>query len=326
MDACRMTATTVLRHHWLASSARVLLFVFADDNRDAGQLELSAAETAALLRCLAPVERLPALNYATLCRRLLRSHSGDAELYAAVAAFAAAQGSRQQQQYHLADFAAELLSQGSQQTAPEWQLQPLLAHLPQLLASLPEAQAVTALEALCLQAATADAARRHTLLIALLRSVETLLAGSTSPALQQAAQQAVVGVLLPALPTPSRYPLALAPEADASRPLSPRQCCWAAALRCLRLLPVPELAAALQQPALLEQLPLHAAAAAAALVSGGTLDARTLQHPRNLLLRGAGQGQQLGLAALLVGRAVGTLPAAQQQQWLLDILDASKVR
>ncbi|PRW05754.1 RST1 isoform X1 [Chlorella sorokiniana] len=105
------------------------------------QHELSAAEAAALLRCIAAAERLPALNYGTLCRRLLRSHSGNAELFAAAAAFAAAQGSRQQQQYHLADFAAELLSQGSQEAAPSWQLQPVLAHLPRLLAALPEAQA-----------------------------------------------------------------------------------------------------------------------------------------------------------------------------------------
>lgn len=320
-----MTATTVLRHHWLASSALVLLFVVADDEGKAGQQELSAVESAALLRCLATAERLPALNYGTLCRRLLRSHSGDAELYAGVAAFAAAQGSRQQQQYHLADFAAELLSQGSQQAAPEWQLQPLLAHLPQLLASLPEAQAVTALEALCLQAATVDAARRHTLHIALLRGIEPLLAGSTSSALQQAAQQAVIGVLLPALPTPSRYPLALDREADASRPLSTRQRCWAASIRCLRLLPVAQLEAALQQPALLHQLPFHAAAAAAALVTCGKLGASALQHPRNLLLSSGGQGQPLGLVATLIGRAVGSLPASQQQQWLLDVLDACKV-
>ena len=320
-----MTATTVLRHHWLANSALVLLFIFADENRDAGQLELSAAETAALLRCLVSAERLPALNYGTLCRRLLRSHSGNAELYAAVAAFAAAQGSRQQQPYHLADFAAELLSQGSQQTAPEWQQQPLLAHLPQLLAALPEAQAAMALDGLCLQVAVPVAAAQQAQILTLLCSIEQLLSSGTSPALQQAAQQVLVSALLPALPQPNHYPLVLAPEAIASAPLSLQQRCWAAGLRCLRLLPVAQLEAALQQPALLQQLPLHAAAAAAALVACSKLGASVLQHPRNLLLSSGGQGQQLGLVATLIGRAVGSLPASQQQQWLLDVLDACKV-
>jgi hypothetical protein len=288
------------------------------------QHELSAAEAAALLRCIAAAERLPALNYGTLCRRLLRSHSGNAELFAAAAAFAAAQGSRQQQQYHLADFAAELLSQGSQEAAPAWQLQPVLAHLPRLLAALPEAQAVAALDSLCLQGATPDAAGEQSRLLPLLRAMEPLMEGSSNPALQQAAQQALTSMLLPALPRPSHYPVDVGLEAEASAPLSHKQRCWLAALRCLRLLPVAQLEAALQQPALLQQLPLHAAAAAAVLVANGKLEARALQHPRNLLLSSSGRPQQLGQAALLVGRSVGSLPAAQQQQWLLDVLDACK--
>ncbi len=303
-----------------------VLPVVAGEEGDAGpQHVLAAADSAALLRCLASAQRLPALNYGILCRRLLRSHSSDAELYAAVAAFAAAQGSRQQQQYHLADFAAELLSQGSQEPAPAWQLQALLDHVPQLLAALPEAQAAAALGTLCLQAAAPDASGQQARLPPLLSALEPLLEGSSSPALQQAAQQALVTVLVPALPQPSRYPLASATEADACAPMSAQQRCWAAAVRCLQLLPAVHLELALQQPALLRQLPLHAAAAASAMVAGGKLDARALQHPRNLLLSTGSPGQPLGLAALLVGRAVGTLPPAQQQQWLLDVLDACKV-
>ena len=289
------------------------------------QQELSEAESAALLRCLAAAERLPPLNYGTLCRRLLRSHSSDAELHAAVGTFAAAQGSRQQQQYHLADFVAELFSHSSRESAPEWQLQPLLTHLSQLLAALPEAQAVAALYTLCQRTAAPDTSGQQALLQPLLRALEPVLAGSCAPAVQQAAQQALVSVLLPALPQPSRYPLSTVLTADAAAPLSPHQRCWSAAVQCLQLLPTAQLESALQQPALQQQLPIHAAVAATALVAGGTMDARALQHPRNLLLRGAGQGQPLGLAALLVARAVGTLPPAQQQQWLLDTLDACKV-
>ena len=321
------TACSVVRVYVLTCLPS-LAPAFAEEEGEAApqqQQELSAAESAALLRCLAVAERLPALNYGTLCRRLLRSHSGDAELHSAVGAFTAAQGSRQQQQYHLADFVAELLSHSSCEAAPEWQLQSLLTHLPQLLAALPEAQAVTALDTLCQRAAAPDASGQQALLQALLHALEPLLAGSCTPAVQQAAQQTVVSVLLPALPQPSRYPLSPTRAADDAQ-LSPQQRCWAAALRCMQQLPAAQLEPALQQPALVQQLPLHAAAVAAALVALGTLDARALQQPRNLLLSGSSQQQPLKLAAVLVGRAVGSLPAGQQVQWLLDVLDACKVR
>jgi hypothetical protein len=323
-----------------------------------------------VLRCLASAERLPAMNYGTLCRRLLRAYglgaddastqavagADAAQVQQAVAAFAAAQGSRQQQQYHLADLAAELISQRSLAAAPASTQLQVLQHLPQLLAALPDAQAVSALQEVFDHVSSSLAAERgrpssqrtqqQQLLLQLLQSLEQLLAsGSPGTGLHAAAQHAVGHQVLPLMPAPGLYPLSLAAvlteaaegEADAEeRPaqalLSPQQRCWAAALRCLKRLPAEPLTAVLQQPGLEQQLPTHAAYAAAALVAAGALDARALQHPRNLLLLAGtspsnqvGWEQQQGMIALFTGRAVATLPVGQQQQWLLDTLDACKV-
>lgn len=324
------------------------------------QQHLTAQESASLLRCLAPAERLPALNYGSLCRRLLRAHAaaaseaGDASQQAAavetaVVAFTAAQGSRQQQQYHLAELAAELLAPRHLAAAVHAMQLSLLQHLPRLLAALPEAQAADALRGVCQhvsqQAAAAAAGGPGSsgqpwgTLLQLMGSLDLLLDGSSatapSPSLQAAAQQALLATLLALLPSPGLYPLALLArqpgtgsdkQQQEQRLLSPQQRCWSAALSCLQQLPAKRLEGVLADPTLLRQLPMHAAYAAAALVAAGTLDARSLQHPRNLLLAGSSlpAWQQRRIAAF-VGRAVGSLPAERQQQWTLDALDAVKV-
>ena len=337
------------------------------------QQELTAAGAAAILRCLASAERLPAMNYGTLCRRLLRAYESGpdgaaaqagggaevAQVQQAVAAFVAAQGSRQQQQYHLADLAGELISQRSLAVAPASSQLQLLQHLPQLLAALPDAQAVSALQEVFDHVSSSQAAvrggassQREQQQLLLLQSLEQLLAsGSPGTGLHAAAQQAVGQQMLLLMPTPGMYPLSLAavlPTAAAAAAaeegvdaeeqpsralLSPQQRCWAAALRCLRRLPPEQLTAALQHPGLEQQLPAHAAYATAALVAAGALDSRALQHPRNLLLlagtspsRQVSWEQQQGMIALCTGRAVATLPASLQKQWLLDTLEACKVR
>ena len=330
------------------------------------QEELTAAGAAAVLRCLASAERLPAMNYGTLCRRLLRAYgpgaddastkavagADAAQVQQAVAAFAAAQGSRQQQQYHLADLAAELISQRSLAAAPASTQLQVLQHLPQLLAALPDAQAVSALQEVFDHVSSSLAAERgrpssqrtqqQQLLLQLLQSLEQLLAsGSPGTGLHAAAQQAVGQQVLPLMPAPGLYPLSLSAvitgaaedeEQHARALLSPQQRCWAAGLRCLKRLQAEQLTVVLQQAGLEQQLPTHAAYAAAALVVAGAVDGRALQHPRNLLLLAGtrpssqvGWEQQQGMIALFTGRAVATLPAGQQQQWLLDTLDACKV-
>jgi hypothetical protein len=311
------------------------------------QQQLTAGDAAAILRCLAAAERMPALNYGSLCRRLMRTHGGGGassaaghEVEDAVVAFAAAQGSRQVQQYQLADIVTELLSEHRVDSAPPSSLRCLLQHLPLLLAALPEAQAVSSLQAVCRHIATTSPGQD--LLLPLLSATRRLLtSGScTSPAVLQAAQHLVGECLLPALPDPGLYPLhlgaALAADAAAStgqgsllQLLSKPQRCWVAALGCLQQLPEQQASALLQQPFLVRHHPLHAAYATASLVAAGCLEVAALQHPRNLLLTSSGGGvlspQQQGLVAAFVSRAVATLPAQQQKQWLLDVLDACKV-
>ena len=276
------------------------------------------------------------MNYSTLCRRLLRSHPGERAVADAVAAFAAAQASQQQQQYHLAALAAELLVPRSLAAAPPAGQCQLLRCMPQLLAALPEAQAAALLGDVCRHACAGAGCsdERAALLLALLLALRQLLAGESgaSLTLQQAAQRALTEQLLPALPPPSFYPMdlaALAGEEASEQLLSPQQQCWAAALRCLALLPDAAREQLVSQPALQAQ-PLHAAFATAALVAAGALSPRALQHPRNLLLGGGGGGATLpppqqALAALLVGRAVATLAAEEQPRALLEALDACKV-
>jgi hypothetical protein len=304
------------------------------------------------------------MNYGTLCRRLLRTYGPGldgastqavagaeaAEVQQAVAAFVAAQGSRQQQQYHLADLAAELISQRGLAMAPAPTQLWLLQLMPQLLAALPDAQAVSALQEVFDHASSSMASGRggpssqqsRQLLLRLLLSLEQLLAsGSPGTGLHAAAQQAVGQQVLPLMPAPGLYPLSLSAvitgaaedeEQHARALLSPQQRCWAAGLRCLKRLQAEQLTVVLQQAGLEQQLPTHAAYAAAALVVAGAVDGRALQHPRNLLLLAGtrpssqvGWEQQQGMIALFTGRAVATLPAGQQQQWLLDTLDACKV-
>ncbi len=89
-----------------------------------------------------------------------------------------------------------------------------------------------------------------------------------------------------------------------------------------------QLEALLVSPTLCSSHPLPATFLAASLVARGTLGLRALQGPRNLLLNGslAGQAWEEEAAALFLGRAVASLPLPQQQQqWLLEVLDATKV-
>lgn len=76
-------------------------------------------------------------------------------------------------------------------------------------------------------------------------------------------------------------------------------------------------------------LPLRASFLAAALVARGTLSPRALQGPRNLLLNGvlAGRPAEEDAVAIFLGRAVAGMPSApqQQQQWLMEVLEAAKV-
>lgn len=332
---CALQACLLLVPSSAADSLHTAAFLGAEGEEAAPQQQaaLEPAAAAAILRCLAAAERLPAMNYGTLCRRLQRTSGADAGVQAAVVGFAAAQGSRQQQQYHLADFAADLLAEPALAAAPRPAQQQALEQLPQLLAGLPEAQAASALDSVCRgvcsTAAGGDSTRLAHLLLLLQSAAQLVESGA--PALQLAAQQAVAEVLLPALPTPGRYPLQLhlllRLAADPAELLSPGQRCWAAALRCLQLLPQQQLEALLQNAQLLRQLPLHAAAATAALAAAGAVDARALQHPRNLLLAGSGlRPRQQRAVASLVGAALAALPAERQQQWLLEVLDACKVR
>lgn len=291
------------------------------------------------------------MNYSAVCRRLLRTFNAPAvaseEVQHAVVSFVADQGARQQQHHHLADLAAELVGQRCLAAAAVAAQRRVLLRLPQLQAALPESQAVGALHAVCQYVAAAPASQR--LLLPLLHATEQLLCGTsaTSTGLRLAAQQAMAELLLPLLPAPGQYPLHLTAALTATDSeeyqistgcypdalLSMQQRCWAAALRCLQLLPRQQLEGVLQQPLVLQQLPLHAAYATAALVANGALEGRALQHPRNLLLAAPGGGsgsgslswKQQGLVAAFVGRAVATLPEGQQQQWLLDVLEACGV-
>ena len=146
----------------------------------------------------------------------------------AVAAFAAAQGSRQQQQYHLADLAAELLAPRNPAAAPP-------AGQRQLLVALPDAL----LGDVCRHVyAGADCNDEHAALLReLLLAVRQLPEGQSdaNPVLQQAARHALTEQLLPALPPPASYPMSLAAltgEEANEQLLSPQTQCWAAALRC----------------------------------------------------------------------------------------------
>lgn len=62
------------------------------EEEGAPSAQLAAADVASVLRCLAAAERLPALNFGTLCRRLLRSHPGSAAVEEGCIALAAAHG------------------------------------------------------------------------------------------------------------------------------------------------------------------------------------------------------------------------------------------
>jgi hypothetical protein len=303
---------------------------------------LTAVEAAAILRCLATAERLPPLNYGSVCRRALREHGGLASTASvhveqAVVRFAAVQGSRQQQQYHLADLVAELLSPSSLEAASTSVQQALLIQLSGLLATLPETHAAAVLGATCRHVSAMGVGNQ--LQLPLMEALEQLLGSKApgSPILQQAALHAFTDQLFPQLPTPGMYPLrfsamlhpvAAGEEQSQRSPLSARQRVWAAALRCLQLVPREHLSAFLQSQ--LRHAPVQATFATAALVTSGSLDVGALQHPRNLLLAvdlGAGglTWQQQGFVAAFISRAVATLPAMAQQQWLLDTLDACKV-
>lgn len=323
---------------------------------------LQPADAAAILRCATSAARLPAMSYGLLCNRLHRSFTGAAgaaEVEQSLAAFAAAHGG--QQQYQLGPYVAELLSRhGLESAEGSTQLQ-LLRLLPQLLLALPETEAARLLPVAVQHVSTTrrgSKEHRRQLLLQLLQALAGVLAtgsvgGPSGPsAIQTAAAGAVEDVLLlPGLmPPPGQYPLQLGAIADAAAAGAGReqlarlpalqQRCWASALRCLQLLPAPQRDALLQHSAL---LPSHAAYAAACLVASGQVDSRALQHPRNLVLQGcsrsdssssgsaqghhAEHGQEqddMVAVALHVGRAVATLAGGQQQQWLLDVLDACK--
>ena len=65
---------------------------------------------------------------------------------------------------------------------------------------------------------------------------------------------------------------------------------------------------------------------AACLVARGVLDHHALQHPRNLLLQGAGPPEEAALLACFVARGAAALPPQLRQQWLTEALDAAQVR
>ncbi|KAL4447386.1 hypothetical protein ABPG75_004605 [Micractinium tetrahymenae] len=317
-----------------------------------GQQEpLTAADAAALLRCAAAAPRLPAMPHGSLGLRLLRSFgsaAGGEEVKQALVALAAAHGI--QQQTGLASLVPELLPTRAFLAASGASQLCLLRHLPQVLAALPDAEAARLLlqvAGVVSSPASAAAERHHQrmLLLQLLRSLAALLSADASAtggttagsALQGAAAGVLEGLLLQPrlMPTPGPYAQLQAAAAEraasngsaAVQLASLADLCWAAALHCLQQLPPAQRDTLLQHPVL---PPATAALAAAALVAAGVADARTLQHPRNLVLQGGSPaggrlatGQQ-DLAALHLGRAVATLAPGVQQQWLLEVLEACK--
>ena len=308
----------------------------AGEGQEAGAAApLAPAEVAALLRCAAAAERLPAVSLGLVGARVLRScreAPGGADVEAGLAALVAAHGS--QQALQLSQLAGDLLRPASlAAAAPRTQLV-LLARLPKLLAALPEVEAAGVLPVLVQHISQQPSGRhRRRLLLRLLEALAVLLAGGGAGSeVRGAAQGAVAELLLQprVMPAPGRYAPLLAMHAEqgeaAAAPVPLQQRCWAAALRCLQLLPEAQREDLLRNPRL---PPAHAAYAAGSLVASGTLDGRALQHPRNLVVQGAAAGRGGsgggGMAAVYVGRAVACLPGAQQQQWLLDLLEACKV-
>eukprot|EP00887_Chlorella_sp_A99_P002269 scaffold10.g2269.t1 len=287
--------------------------------------DLSAAEAAAVLRCLAAAPRLPPLSWAALCRKLLRTfgadlHADAAGLCEACVALASVHGSKSPA-FQLADFiATDLLAPARLAALTGRARLAALRSLAPLLAALPEAPAVAALRAACQQspdlsgssaAAGAATAARGTEALALLEGLLHLVApmpegssdgrSASSPALREAAQRCLTAVLLLKLPPAPALPVSLAALAEAAtaedgghrmRLLGPEQRCWAAALACLAELPEPRWQQLPPASTVADGRgegacpPVHLAYASALLVAAGAADAGALQQARNLLLGG----------------------------------------
>ena len=116
---------------------------------------LTAGQSAAALRCLAAVPRLPAMDWSAACRRFLRAHPSSVAVKEACVALAAAHAAASPS-LQLYDFVSDdVLLQCLHvvgENANTWQHHGQIAALeavPQLLCAVPDAEAVSMLRMLC---------------------------------------------------------------------------------------------------------------------------------------------------------------------------------
>ncbi|GAB4813990.1 hypothetical protein N2152v2_001036 [Parachlorella kessleri] len=319
---------------------------------------LTAGEAASILRCLAAAERLPALNFSTLCRRALRSHPGDVAVELGCISLAAAHGQVQSNQ--LADLNSELLT-GSrfQQLNPHAQ-HAVLRSLPRLLRPLPDSQAAAALQALgalCPGTCSSDSNSASALadgahlpwVAALLEGLLGVLAGRSGSTQQQQqqqqqaqqaaavpppaiavlrqVQQLLSETLLFCLPPPSTLPIGLTQQAvgiEAEQGQTPAAAqgldCWERVVQCFAAAFPADKLEDLLCFSFYSSLPLHTTFLAAVLVARGAVNPRALQRARNLLINGELKSQpgQEDEVAVLLGRAAASLPSGAAQQQWLQ--------
>ena len=187
--------------------------------------EVTSQQAASILRCLAAAPRLPSMNWSSVCRRLIHSHSGDVSVVLGCIGLAAAHASAPPS-LQLYDFiSTDLLSPSSS---------PLFSHImhpyaevhveivramPQLLAALPDAEAASAVCMLCTFIATTVTtstalSSNEKMKECMLHSLATILSSSSSsPRLKEAAVTCAFDTLLPTLrPPPHLSSLLLFPR------------------------------------------------------------------------------------------------------------------
>lgn len=308
-------------------------------------LSLSSTQAASLLRCLAAAPRLPALDWSSACRRLVRAHPGNAGVQEACISFAAAHAAVSQA-YQLYDFVSgDVLVQPDLSNWCTSAQITILDSLPRLLAALPDAEAVSVLRMLCDQCPEgANGAEWQAALLQGLAAVaeegrrsgtSTNTNTASSSLVAQTSWECAVHIVLPKLPTPSTWPVSVkllssSTLEESTTPPSPtdNNNAWWALLRCALAAPYDAIIALCQNITNFKSHPLHWIWLSAAITTNSGTDLRALQQPRNLVVNGNfGNNSESEEAAILwIVRALTAAPgatSAQQQQWIGDVLHAA---
>lgn len=301
---------------------------------------LTAQQAASVLRCLSSAPRLPALDWTSACRQLMRSHPGCSVLQEACVAFAAAHASMTPS-YKLHDFVgSELLAKANFASLCLSARCAVLRSLPQFLAAIPDDEGRAVLGVLC--DACPDVGHTSAvelqqggleLQVALLEGLSGV-AGCGS-ALAELAQRLAVKVVLPRLLKPRDQILSLSNHARALKATNRQheagktRSALLGVLQCAAAMPFDVLTAVCTNASLFNTSPVHYAWLIAALVAAGKLHLRALQLPRNAVLNGllSKTAEDEEAVVLYVASALTLAPSVAplvQQHWILDVLQGAE--